>query len=184
MYVCQNCQQPINQASARCPYCGADQAEPDDAADAKPEKKSSATKLALFTLFAIAAIWGIIWFALPLRIENPRPAAERDAVSALRTISQQLAAYANGAGNFPQSLESLGDPARDAADEAMTGGYSLHYTPQKPDADGNFHAFDLVAVPRNYGYRSFFIDQSGVMRATRNNRVATAQDPPLRNAEQ
>ena len=128
----------------------------------------------------VAGIWAIIWFALPLRLENPRPAAERSAIEALRTVQQQLAAYANGAGTFPDSLEALGAPARDAAQGALAKGYSIRYTPQHADANGNARAYTLVAVPRNYGYESLYTDQSEIIRATRDNRPATVQDPPLK----
>lgn len=178
MYLCPNCQRPINSASAICPYCGADQTEP-EAAPREAKKRSSA-KLIFAFVIVIAGIWAIIWFALPLRFQDPRPAAQRSALEAIQSLQHQLATYENGANSYPISLESLGQPARDAAQSAMSGGYSIHYTPAQLDADGNSHAFTLTAVPRNYGYQSFFTDQSGVIRVTRDNRPATVQDPPLK----
>ncbi|MFZ0640875.1 MAG: zinc ribbon domain-containing protein [Candidatus Acidiferrales bacterium] len=180
MYLCPHCQRPINSASAICPYCGANQDEPDSDLPQAQQKKRSSLKLVIAVLCAVAGIWAIIWFALPLRFENPRPAAERSALESVRALQHQLATYENGAASFPTSLEALGEPAREAAQTAMAGGYSIRYTPTQPDATGNPHAFTLVAVPRNYGYQSFYTDQSGVIHATRDNRPATAQDPPLR----
>jgi len=179
MYVCRNCQQPINSASAVCPYCGAEQTEPESAGSARPAKKGGPAKLAIAIAIVVAGIWAIIWFALPLRLENPRPAAERAAIQSLHALQQQLAVYENGANFYPASLEALGQPARDAAQQAMTGGYTLRYTPAQVGANGNAHGYTLTAMPRNYGYRSFFSDQSGVIRSTRDNRLATAQDPPI-----
>jgi hypothetical protein len=180
MYVCRKCQQPINQASEVCPYCGTEQ-NPATSAEAagKPAKKRSAARIAILFVIAVAGIWGIIWFATPMRMESSRPDAERAALESIRSLQKELAAYANGAGTFPQSLESLGEPARAAAQHAMSGGYSLRYTPGPVDANGNVHAFGLVALPRNYGYRSFFTDQTGVIRATRENRAATLLDSPI-----
>lgn len=179
MYLCQNCQRPINSASAVCPYCGAPQTESDSGAPQAPAKSRPSAKLIIALLAAVAGIWAIIWFALPMRFENPRPAAERSAVEAVRSLQHQLAAYENGAGAFPTSLEALGDPAREAAQSAMSGGYSLRYTPAQPDASGNPHAYTLLATPRNYGYESLYADQSGAIHATRDNRPATPQDPLL-----
>lgn len=179
MYLCAHCQRPINSASAVCPYCGARQTEL-ESGPAQQQKKSSSPKLIIAVLAAVAGIWAIIWFALPVRFENPRPVAERSALEAVRDLQRQLATYENGAGSFPSSLEALGDPAREAAQAAMSGGYSLRYTPAQPDPSGNPRAYALVAIPRNYGYESLYTDQSGVIHATRDNRPATAQDPPLK----
>lgn len=176
MYVCRNCEQPINSASVVCPYCGANQSEPIPGEVAKPAKKRSAVKLSVAIAIVVLGIWGIIWFALPLRFENPRPAAEKSAIASLRAVQKELATYQNGAGSFPSALETLGEPAVQAAQQAMSGGYGLRYTPGQIDANGNAHSYSLVALPRNYGYRSFYTDQTGEMRATRDNRAATAQD--------
>jgi hypothetical protein len=180
MYLCHNCQRPINSASAVCPYCSAEQSDPESHLPQASCKSGSALKLVIAFLLGIAGIWAIIWFALPLRFANPRPAAQRDAIEAVRSLQQQLATYENGAGNFPYSLESLGDPAREAAQNAMLGGYTIRYTPGKLDVDGKAHSYTLLALPRNYGYESLYADQTGVIHATRDNRPATAQDPPLK----
>ena len=180
MYVCRNCAQPINSASEVCPYCGADQNEAEPGAAPQFAKKRSATKLAVGIGIVVLGIWGIIWFALPLRFENPRPTAEKAALISLRVLQKELGVYQNGAGSFPDSLETLGQPATSAAQEAMSGGYSLRYTPGQLDSDGNAHAYALVALPRNYGYRSFYTDQTGVIRATRDNRPATPQDAAVK----
>lgn len=179
MYVCRKCQQPINSASEVCPYCGAEQNPPVTDSAPKPTKKRNWSRVAILFVVAIVGIWGIIWFATPMRMGDSRPDAERAAIDSLGTLQKELAAYANGAGTFPQTIETLGEPARDSAREAMTGGYSLRYTPGQADESGNVRAYGLVALPQNYGYRSFFTDQTGVIRATRENRAATAQDAPI-----
>lgn len=180
MYLCPHCQRPINSASALCPYCAADQTQPEPELAPEQRKKRGSAKLLIGIIVAVAGIWAIIWLALPLRFQDPRPASERSALEAVETLQHQLATYENGASAYPTSLESLGQPARDAAQSAMSGGYSIHYTPAQLDANGNPHAFTLTAVPENYGFESLFTDQSGVIRATRDNRPATAQDPPLK----
>lgn len=180
MYLCPHCQRPINSASAFCPYCGADQTQPESEVAPEHRKKRGSLKLLIGIVVAVAGIWAIIWLALPLRFQDPRPASERSALEAIETLQHQLATYENGASAYPTSLESLGQPARDAAQSAMSGGYSVHYTPAQLDANGNPHAFTLTAVPQNYGFESLFTDQSGVIRVTHDNRPATVQDPPLK----
>ena len=179
MYVCRKCQQPINSASEVCPYCGAEQNPAAAGAAPKPAKNFGSLRIAMLFVIAIAGIWGIIWFATPMRMQSSQGDAEKAAVESLGALQKELAAYANGAGTFPRSLETLGEPAQESAREAMTGGYSLRYSPEQTDANGNVHAYGLAALPRNYGYRSFFVDQTGVIRATRENRAANAQDPPI-----
>lgn len=179
MFVCRKCQQPINSASEICPYCGAEQIVLAAGVAQAPAKKRSTARFVILFAIAIAGIWGIIWFATPMHMGSSQPEAERAALDSLRVLQQELAAYANGAGTFPQSLETLGDAARESAREAMSGGYSLRYTPGQADASGNVHAYGLMALPRNYGYRSYFTDQTGVIRATREARAATAQDAPI-----
>jgi|SRR5215472_12551480 len=180
MYLCQNCQQPINSASAICPYCGAEQTEPDAALPKKPRKQPSTLKISIAFLIVVAGIWAIIWFALPLRFANSRASAERDAIQSLRSLQQQLATYQNGAGDFPASLESLGEPARQAAQSATSGGYFIRYTTGNLDNDGKAHSYTLLALPLNYGYENLYADQSGAIHFTRDNRPATPQDPTLK----
>ena len=156
------------------------QTEPGSELAPEQRKKSASPKLIVAAIVAVAGIWAIIWFALPLRVQDPRPTAERSALDAVQTLQRQLATYENGASAYPTSLETLGQPARDVGQEAMSGGYSIHYTPSQLDAEGNPHAYTLVAIPQNYGYESLFVDQSGIVRFTRENRPATLQDPPLK----
>jgi hypothetical protein len=40
----------------------------------------------------------------------------------------------------------------------------------------------LVARAGNFGYLNFYVDQTGVTRATSEDRAATAQDAPLNSA--
>lgn len=180
MYLCPHCERPINSASAVCPYCGAAQTEPGSELAPEQRKPGASPKLIVAAIVAVAGIWAIIWFALPLRVQDPRPAAERSALEAVQALQRQLATYENGASAYPTSLEALGQPGRDAGQQATSGGYSVRYTPSQLDAEGDPHAYTLVAIPQNYGYESLFADQSGTIRFTRDNRPATLQDSPLK----
>ena len=62
---------------------------------------------------------------------------------------------------------------------ARGSGSSPVSRPGPPGAEGGTHPFTLLPRPNYYGYRNFYIDQPGVTRATRDNRPATAHDPPV-----
>jgi hypothetical protein len=80
---------------------------------------------------------------------------------------------------YPSSLETLGDTARIAAQKAQLGHYNLQYTPGKPDPEGRVTSYTLTARPGNFGFRSYYTDESGVLRATAEDRAATVQDAPI-----
>ncbi len=65
------------------------------------------------------------------------------------------------------------------AQNARSEGYQFQYTPGPVGSDGLVHNYVLLAQPGNYGYRHFYTDETGALRATRENRSATAQDPPI-----
>lgn len=64
----------------------------------------------------------------------------------------------------------------------VTFRYRFSYIPGDRDEQGHVTSYTITARPvgnRKTGQRSFFTDQSAVVRATFENRAATAQDPPL-----
>jgi hypothetical protein len=102
-------------------------------------------------------------------------------VAAIHDVNAQLRSYADARGGaYPSGLEQLGPPVRPAAQLAQSEGYQLEYAPGPAEADGAIHSYSLGARAGNYGYRSFYVDISGVVRATKENRDATSTDPPLR----
>jgi hypothetical protein len=105
--------------------------------------------------------------------------SEARARDAIATIQTALAAYESAEAAFPSSLEALGDTARIAAQKAQLGHYTLQYTPGKPDAEARVTSYTLVARPGNFGFRSYYTDESGVLRATAEDRPATVQDAPI-----
>jgi hypothetical protein len=181
MYVCRECEQPINQGSEICPYCGADLT----AAPAGVEetvRKPGAAKLVLIWGAVILGLWGIVWYVLPHRSGDPAAGAESRALEALSQVRGALAAYSDTEGGFPPSLDPIADKVRATAQSAQGEGYQLGYTPGAPAADGHVHGYSLQARAGNYGFRNFYTDETGVLRATRENRPATVQDPPLQLA--
>ena len=177
MYTCPACEYEINTATEVCPHCGTDltarSTEP-------PEPPPTlARRLRVLVLFAvmIGGLWGFLLYIVPDRRAASAVQAEGQAAASLREIARQLAAYAEAqGGQFPASLESLGEKERPPAQEAKREGYNLTYT--ATELDGRIIHYSLIAQPERYGFRSFYLDETGILRATRENRAATSDDPP------
>ena len=186
MYTCRECEREINQATEICPYCGADLSAPPESAEGESRKPRTAFQIVMRWTVVIAAVaaalWGFLWYSLPARQGDPALAAESQAGASLAQLRASLGEYAgtqNGA--YPISLEPLGDAARMPSQSAQSVGYQLEYIPGPVGGDGLVHTYTLLARAGNYGYRNFYTDETGVLRATRENRAATAQDPPIGN---
>ncbi|MGA8144792.1 MAG: hypothetical protein WB987_12960 [Candidatus Acidiferrales bacterium] len=184
MYTCRECEQTINSASEICPYCGADLTAPPASSfgdSIQPAAKKPGTKRILIACgVLLATLVAVGWFAVPWHMSGSKSEAEARARDALTTIQAALAGYVSSEAAFPSSLEALGDTARIAAQKAQLGHYTLQYTPGKPDADGRVKSYILVARPGNFGFRSYYTDESGVVRATNEDRAATVQDAPVK----
>ena len=180
MYTCRECERPINQATEVCPYCGADLIAGILAEGGEGSRTGALRKRIALWGAMIAAMWAFLWFILPERSSNAGAEAEQQAVATLQEARAVLAAYADAQGGYPVTLDAMGEPnvgkIRETAQRAQRLGYRLEYAPSAPDADGSVRNFALLARPGNYSYRNFFIDASGAVRWTRENRPATAQD--------
>ena len=176
MYTCPECEHEINAASELCPHCGTDLVLRAALPPAPPP--TLARRLRVLLLFAalIGSVWAFLLYIVPDRRAASAAQAEAQAAASLREIAGQLAAYAEASGQFPASLEALGEKERPPAQEAKREGYNLSYTPS--EIQGRITHYALVAQPERYGFRSFYIDSTGVLRATRENRAATSDDPP------
>jgi hypothetical protein len=182
MYTCRECERPINQATELCPYCGADLTMPPELAALEGKKRGPLGAVLRWGVL-LAALWGFLWFVLPERSGDAAEQAETRAIEMLQQGHRALAAYGETQGSFPPSLEALPRDAssamRQAAQRALGLGYELHYTPSAPGPDGRVQTFALRARAGLHGYRNFFVDQTGVLRATKESRPATADDPPI-----
>ena len=180
MYACPQCEAEINTATEICPHCGADLI-----ATAEPKPPAPLRKVLLrwgiLLGILLASLWGFLLIIMPAHRGNPALEAESRAVEAMNDVHAALGSYAAAQphGSFPDSLEVLGDRARAAAQLAQSEGYQLQYTPAPAGEDGGVHSYTLQARAGNFGYRNFFMDQSGTLRATKENRAASSQDPPL-----
>lgn len=183
MVTCRECEYEINQATEICPHCGADLTSfPEELAT--PAKKPTLGKIlmrwGMLLGVLLAAMWSFLWFVVTPRTGNVAAEAEGNALTAIHDVYGQLRSYAEARGGaYPTDLEQLGPQVRQAAQLAQSDGYQLQYTPGPAEADGAIRNYSLEARAGNYGYRSFYVDISGVVRATKENRDATSADPPI-----
>jgi hypothetical protein len=182
MYTCRECETEINQATELCPHCGADLTLPIAGSDIPPPKPGIRKILIRWGVLLgvlLGAIWSFLWFIVPARQGDPTAQAEDRAVESLREVRAALVDYALPQNNgYPRQFEALDERARSAVQLAQSVSYQIQYTPGPVEADGAIRTYVLQARAGNYGFRNFYWDSSGVLRATRENRAATAQDPP------
>src|SRR5262249_6682435 len=153
-----------------CPYCGADLTAPvpgifEEAA--QPIKKSSGKRIAIAGSVLLITLAIVGWFAVPWRLSSSRLESETRAREAISQIQQGLAGYYSTEGTYPASLESLADAAHAAAQNAQAGHYMLQYNPGAPEANGRIKSYSLTLRPGNFGFLSFYTDESGILRATK-----------------
>jgi hypothetical protein len=181
MYTCRDCEQPINSATEVCPYCGADLTDSGLDLGFEQPQKAPLRRIVILWGVVLLSVVGIAWFAFPWRLAGSKPDAERHAIAAMMKIQEALGAYHASEGAFPSSLEALGAAARDASREAESGRYTVQYTPGSQTPDSRITTYTLTARAGNYGYVNLYLDETGVFRGTRDNRSATAQDPPIQS---
>jgi hypothetical protein len=182
MYVCRQCENEINQATEICPHCGVDLTDPllsEGPLKAKPTIGKILLRWGVLLAVLLGAIWSFLWFIVPERRGNPTVMAEKRAAESLQEVNTALGTFASGdAGGFPKQLEAVGEKARLAAQLAQSVNYQIQYTPGPVESDGMIRSFALQAKAGNYGFRNFYLDNSGILRATREGRAATSEDPP------
>jgi rRNA maturation protein Nop10 len=182
MYICRECENEINQGTEICPHCGADLTVPVPGAyapAAKPSVRKILLRWGILLGVLLGAIWSFLWFVVPERQGNPTVQAETRAVEALSEVRAALHDYsASQHGAFPRDLDALGEPVRSAAQFAQSVNYQIQYTPGQVEADGLIHSYVLQGRAGNYGFRNFYTDEGGTVRATGENRAATVQDSP------
>jgi hypothetical protein len=177
MYTCRECEREINPGSELCPYCGADLAAVRLETDAPPPTLARRLKILLLFALLLGSLWGFLLYIVPDRRAANTAQAEGQAALSLREIAAQLAEYASAqGGQFPATLEALGERARQPAQRARSEGYAVTYS--AAETPGGATHYQLTARPERYGFRSFYLDESGVLRWTKENRAATGDDPP------
>ncbi len=141
-------------------------------------------------LIVIAIILIILSVALPKMSQSQIHAREMGAIKTLQTINTVQIQYQSEFGQYANSLGQLGPPAGAGTNEGAqaanlisgnlasgtSGGYSYTVT-QTPSG------YAVVAMPKVYnstGRRSFYTDQTGVVRESATQEPATANSPELK----
>ncbi|MCL5286535.1 MAG: hypothetical protein M1453_00865 [Acidobacteria bacterium] len=118
------------------------------------------------------------------------------AIGSLRTINTCEVTYESTYGKgFSPTLAALGPPLAgdkpsaayaDLIDSVLASGqktgYNFVYTAGPPDKEGRIMSYTVVARPATAGVSgnsNFFTDETGVIRATKENRAANGNDPPI-----
>jgi prepilin-type N-terminal cleavage/methylation domain-containing protein len=142
-------------------------------------------------LIVVAIIQIVAAIAIPNLLRSKMAANEASAVSTLRTLSTSALAYSVTYGNYPPSLASLGPitsgtiPTSTSADlidsvlgsdPATKSGYTFVYTATGTPP----YAYSITAIPvtaGNSGQRSFFTNQSFLIRVNSTGAATSASSP-------
>jgi prepilin-type N-terminal cleavage/methylation domain-containing protein len=140
-------------------------------------------------LIVIAIILIIITIALPKFSSAQRYAKETSAIGAIRTIHTAQVQYYSQYGKYASSLTELGPPtsgaagpgAADLIDSGLAGGEKGGY---KFVVTANAGGYVINAQPTAFGVsgtRTFYSDQSMVLRQNFGQEPATANSPEMKN---
>jgi len=112
-------------------------------------------------------------------------AYEEACVSSLRTLNTAQVTYWGGdpQKGFARTLEQLGPKGEGLIEPILASGkksgYRFTLAPGQANASGVIKQYTISARPLEMlveGQRSFFTDETGVIRSTREDRAATASD--------
>lgn len=146
-------------------------------------KKTQRFEIAGFTLVEIMIVVAIIALlaaiAIPNLIRARLSANEAAAETAIRTINTAAQSYRAVGTTFPASLAVLATATPPYIDSVLGSGSKNGYNFAITSGTNTFSA---TARPQNFatsGTRSFFVDESGVIRYTNADAQATAADDPI-----
>ena len=122
-------------------------------------------------------------------VQAPRQMNERAAIASLRELTTDLFSYSAAFSEMPDSMDALGGPAEaestkdhavlidsELASTHVQSGYRFEYRKTSIDS------YQITARPLDFGKsgsRNFFVDESGAIRFTAEDRQATANDDVL-----
>jgi hypothetical protein len=182
MTACWYCLRLIEDGLKICPFCGGDQTPPPETSglERKNVWTSIFLNLIIVTVVVACSLIGLLWYARQTYSNNLGNHEETTASKSLHDIRTALSQYALTSGDqYPSSLGTLGDQTAQPLQQARTESYDVTYTPKSSREDRAITGFELWANPRKPSHRSFYIDESGILRATQENRPANDTDPPI-----
>ncbi len=131
---------------------------------------------AICFLISLPVLFAADFYLFPPR--QLKPADESPVVTFMSFRVMELNYAATHLSSYMPDLNSGA-----AVGQLQLKGYQFTYTAGLPGADGIIKSFTLIARPiepcPGRCSCSFFMDQTGVLRRTTENRPATADDPPL-----
>jgi hypothetical protein len=186
MPSCWSCLVMLEQGAKVCPLCGADQTRPVQIVN--PNLTPPVTAKGLFqewklvivviSVFAVS-MGGLLWHNFGEPSISPAAQAAGVTSKSLRELREALSAYVISKNeSYPATLNPLGERASLPVQAAMIAGYRLEYSPKTSPSEVGSRGFVILARPEKSGFLNLRIDESGVVRATEDNRPATAQDSP------
>ena len=141
-------------------------------------------------LIVVAIILIIAAIAIPNLLRSKMAANEASAVGSVRTLNTACVTYSTTYTTYPTTLANLGpatsatSATADLVDSVLaTGtksGYIFTYATGATDANGNVLGYTINADPvtrGTTGQRSFFSDQSGVIRADATTTASATSTP-------
>ncbi|SRR6266851_1788550 len=178
---CWSCLAINEQGTLVCPLCGADQTRPVAIPNAtSPRSSTGEWSSPIFVILAgIGCLAGILWYNLGDPSASPASETAEVAAKSLRDVREALSTYMLSQGVYPATLDPLGDQVGQPLQSAYRAGYKIQYIPKPSTHNGSYGGFVIFARPENGHYLNFYIDESGVVRTTQENRPATERDPPL-----
>ena len=141
-------------------------------------------------LIVVAIILIIAAIAIPNLLRSRMAANEASAVGSLRTLNTVCVSYSTTYGGFPNNLSDLApstSPSSTAADlidsvlaSGTKSGYDFVYAAGTTDANGNVLDYSITGTPSTAGttgQRTFFTDQTGVIRADATGTAGASSTP-------
>jgi prepilin-type N-terminal cleavage/methylation domain-containing protein len=141
-------------------------------------------------LVVVAIIMIIVAMAIPNVLGTRMTANETSAVNSLSTLNSASLTYLTIYGGYPANLASLGPgptpgpAAADLIDSVLSSGsksgYMFVYSPGPKDPTGRVNTYSIRAdpsAPGTTGRRSFFTDQSGVIRSNNSGPADVSSTP-------
>ncbi|MEW6009172.1 MAG: prepilin-type N-terminal cleavage/methylation domain-containing protein [Candidatus Omnitrophota bacterium] len=141
------------------------------------KRKSGFTLVEIMIVVAIIALLAAI--AIPNLLRARLNANESAAIAAMQTISTGAQSYRSANPGYPVALTNLSGDTPPYIDSVLGAGAKQGYTFV---LTGTTNAFSATGRPVTYqttGTRSFFVDQSGVVRFTNANAAAAVTDSPI-----
>jgi type II secretory pathway pseudopilin PulG len=135
-------------------------------------------------VLVVAAICGLGAISIRTLLQDRRDANERTAMQTILQVNTALYRYRQAhADAYPKSLNGLPEvelPMKCGEPECLKSGYRFKYELLPPTSMGPRYVIQVRPNKyQNTGVQSFYSDESGVIRGTKEDRPASAGDGPV-----